>query len=102
MSQFTWIKGMDSPNKTGRPRGSKRNFKRELERFSARKGTVKELLSLYDRLKEPALQFEMLKAIWSYTIPKPSVDTISTDEIDRIYDLLKQAANNETKASKAS
>jgi hypothetical protein len=85
-NKLTWVKGMSSPNPAGRKKGSKRNWKRELERFVARNGSSKELERLYDHLESETEQAEMLKWIYAYIVPKPRADSMSADEIQALYE----------------
>jgi hypothetical protein len=85
MANLTWIKGMDSPNRTGRPKGSKRNWKRELERFISRNGTAKELKRLYSHLDTTKEQTEMLRWIYTMITATPQSDSISSEEAGALY-----------------
>ena len=100
MGNPLWVAGV-SGNSAGRKPGSKRTIKTTIARFLLRNGSLKELQKNYDLLKEGKERLEFILKLMPYHVAPVQADTISTDEVDRLYDLLKQAANNEAKASKA-
>src|SRR6476659_6644978 len=83
---LTWIKGMESPNGKGRPKGSKRNYMKTLERFIARNGSLKDLEGIFNHLSSQKEQLEMLRAVWFYTLPRPTADAISEQEAERLLE----------------
>ena len=94
------IKGMVPLNPNGRPKNSVRSIKGMLERFVRRNASPRQLQKMFDGLREQQ-KLEMITEILPYVLPKQQADSISHDEINKLYDLLKEKANNETK-SKAS
>lgn len=80
-----WIAGK-SGNPGGRPKGTKRNWKKELEHFIRRNGSHRELERLYRRLDTEKEQSEMLKWIFSYVVAKPQAATMSEQEIEAFHD----------------
>ena len=96
-----WIAGGKSPNAEGGKRHSVRTVAGMCERFIKRNFSPTKLQKLFDTLTATQ-KLELYTTLLPYCVAKKQADTISTDEIDRLYDLLKQAANNEAKASKAS
>lgn len=99
MSNPLWILGGKSPNPGGRPKSvnSVRTVAGMCERFIKRNFTPNKLQKLFDTLTETQ-KLELYTTLLPYCVAKKQADTISTEEIDRLYDLLKQAANNEVKA----
>lgn len=83
---LTWVKGMESPNKGGRPKGSKRNPLTSLQRWYARNGTVKELDRLYNALLTDKDKIDMMKAVWYYLLPRPQADALSHQEAEALYE----------------
>jgi outer membrane protein assembly factor BamE (lipoprotein component of BamABCDE complex) len=97
MTELKWVKGMESPNKGGRPKGVKADALARLKRWSARRGTEKELDRIYDKLGTPRDQLEMHKAVWYYVYAKPSAGSISPEELEAVYEKqvkLEQENNN--------
>lgn len=94
-----WVAGGKSPNPGGKSpnRHSVRTVAGMCERFIKRNFTPNKLQALFDTLKATE-KLELYTTLLPYCVAKKQADTISNEEIDRLYDLLKQAANNERKA----
>jgi len=84
---LTWVKGMNSPNPTGRKPGSKgRNPLASLKRWYSRNGTVKELDRLYNALQTDRDKLDMMRSVWAYLLPRPQSDAISAEEAQQLYE----------------
>lgn len=92
--KLKWFKGMESPNKLGRPKSSKSDHLQRLKRWSARRGTEKELDRIYNSLQTEKDKLEMHKAVWYYIYAKPAADSISPEELEtlhsRLVDLMEE------------
>jgi len=84
-----WVAGLGSPNKSGRPKGSKRTAKRNLERLANLILTVKEVKSNYDHMKAGSERWQMQKELMAYLIPKPTADSMSQEELEALHDKLE-------------
>jgi hypothetical protein len=84
-----WAVGK-SGNPTGRPRHSVRTVKGMVERFIQKNITPNKMQKMYDSLTS-SQQLEMLTTLLPYIIPKQSTESLSTDQIDELYEKITQA-----------
>ena len=84
-----WISGK-SGNPSGRPKGTSRSAKRNLERLAALILTVKELKNNYDHMKAGTERWQMQKELASWLYPKAQANSISDQDVDLIYQKVEQ------------
>lgn len=101
MANPLWKAGQTSPNPTGRPRGSVRTIKGMVQRFVSKNITPNRLQVMYDKLTENQ-KLEMLMQLLPYVIPKQQPDSLTSAEIDELYQKLEQTVRDATAAKKVS
>lgn len=99
-AQLTWVKGMESPNKSGRPRGTGNSSKRNLERLAAMILTVKEVKNNYDHMKPGVERWGMQKELMSFVYPKAQPTTLSQQEIEELHKLVEAKVISDVQAKK--
>lgn len=101
MSNTLFVAGQ-SGNKKGRPKGTKYSsltLRGKLERFLNKNMTARSMQTMYDSLT-PGDKSKFLATILNYTLPKQTTDGLSSEEVDKLYQQLKdlqQSMSNERK-----
>ena len=101
MANPLWKAGMKSGNPNGRPKHSVRTVKGMCERFIKRNITPNKLQKMYDSLAEKE-KLNMLTELLPYVAAKQSsVDGLSANDVDQLYDQLMNAINSKDDKAKA-
>ena len=95
------VKGMTPLNPGGRPKNSARSIKGMLERFVRRNASPRQLQKMYDKLTENQ-KLEMLTQILPYVAPRLAPNSLTTDEINQLYEKVEAAIKSKANEAKAS
>lgn len=90
-----------SGNEAGRPVGTRysvRTLKGRIERFLNKNMSAKTTQAMYDKLSEKD-KAQFLIALLPFIMPRQSMDALSTDQIDELYDKIMGAMNQRTKTN---
>jgi hypothetical protein len=100
MSKNLWIAGQSgNPNgKLPGTRYSAKTVKGRIERFLSRNMSAKALQSMFNKLSERD-QGQLLVALLPFVMPRQSMDAISGDQIDELYDKITRALDQKSKAN---
>lgn len=96
-----WKAGEASPNPSGRPKGSKRTFKKTIDRFFTQNISPKEFLNIYLHLKPGKEQADFLKTFLPYHLAPLQSDVLSESDIDSLYERFEQSLKHEAEKQKA-
>lgn len=99
MGNPLWIPGK-SGNPAGRKKGTVRNLRTTIARFLLRNGSLKELQTNYNLLKQGRERLEFVLKLMPYHIAPIQADSISREEIDELFDRLQKKVD-ETQGKKA-
>lgn len=94
MAKNLWIAGQ-SGNNSGRPVGSRysvKTVKGRIERFLARNMSAKAMQTMYDKLSERE-KAQFLVQLMPFIIPRQSMESLTTDQVDELYNRITQAMN---------
>lgn len=100
MGNPLWVPGGKSPNPEGGRRRSIRTPKSMIQAFIKRHISPRELKKLYDKLTEKEKMNALLELL-PYVIAKQQPDSLSSAEIDELYEKLQKTVADAT-AKKAS
>jgi hypothetical protein len=90
-----------SGNPGGRPKGSKRTPAHTLKRWIKHNGSFKELQNNYEHMKPGKERWEMWYKAHQLVYPMPQADSLTTSDIDALYDKLEQSLKHEAQQQKA-
>lgn len=87
-----------SGNPSGRPKHSVKTVRGMVERFIKRNMTPTKLQRMFATLSEKD-RLEMLMQLLPYALAKQSPDSLTKEEIDRLYESIKNELNQPKKPS---
>jgi hypothetical protein len=97
MANPLWVPGSKSANPNGRPRHSVRTVKGMVERFIKRNITPNKLQVMYDGLTVQQ-KLSMLTELLPYVAPRQTAESLSSSDIDTMYEKIMQALKNKEHA----
>lgn len=97
MANLRWIKGMESPNKSGRPKGTQITIERRLDRLIELFATEKEFKVNLKACKPGAEKLYWIMRIVELRVPKAIANGIDENKLDDAIELLKNKASEEQK-----
>ncbi len=89
------------PGQVANPLGAKlrykhsgRTIKGQLERFAIRNFSPRKLQVLFDSLTARQ-KVEMFLSVLPFLLPRPQADNLTKEELDRLYQMLNEKANEQ-------
>ena len=101
MAKNLWIAGQ-SGNPEGKKTGTRhsaRTIKGRIERFLGRNMSAKALQTMFSKLPEKE-QAQMLVALLPFVLPRQSMEAMSSEQIDTLYDRMMEGLNKSKQSTK--
>ncbi|MEO6980807.1 MAG: hypothetical protein ABI113_20600 [Mucilaginibacter sp.] len=99
MANPLWKVGMKSPNAAGRAKNSCRTAAGMCERFVKRHYTAYKLGKLLNTLSDKE-KLNLYVELLPYTVPRKQAETITSEEVDKLYSMIENSVKNNTDANR--